>query len=68
MGRLKTAFLQWKRENYPEIELSDGQVLYMRLYWENVESASSEPLPDVEGKSVIQMLLSGFWEDEKYKL
>lgn len=60
---LKAAFFRWKHKCYPEIEFSLEQIAYLDIYFNNVRSGSSEFLPDVSGKSVIQMLIAGFWED-----
>jgi hypothetical protein len=60
---LKTLFFRWKNTYYPEIQFSMDQIVYINIYFNNVKSGSSEPLPDVKGKSVVQMLIAGFWED-----
>ncbi len=62
---LKAAFFRWKRKYYPEVSFGSEQIAYLDIYFNNVESGSSEPLPNVSGKSVIQMLIAGFWEDYK---
>lgn len=62
---LKAAFLRWKSKYYPDIRFSAGQVEYLDIYFKNVESGSSEQLPEVAGQSVVQMLIAGFWEDYK---
>jgi hypothetical protein len=62
---LKAAFFRWKRKYYSEIEFNSGQLAYLNIYFNNVESGSSAPLPEVRGKSVVQMLIAGFWEDYK---
>lgn len=67
MGALKTAFYAWKRKYYPEIRLDGPQIEFIQAYFENVESGE-DGLPDVKGKSVCQMLIAGFWEDQKEKL
>ena len=68
MGVLKTSFYAWKRIAHPEIRLTQLQVEYIDIFFKNVESAEDEPLPNVEGQSILQSLISEFWNNAGQRL